>query len=172
MNKKALGIALCSLLPLLASCSKDEDTPWANEVLTALEKIQVVSYNNAGVEPVVITDGRCPKEAYLLKVQPLMTTDGGSYGAYVLKVAVVATRILTLTDFDARYPAGSQVSELFYQWRTPTTGLPQAFHTLSGQEFRMVLMTYPAPGHYQFRVEFELEDGSVMSADTEPLTFY
>jgi hypothetical protein len=144
--------------------------------------LEVTSVDNSGEERVLLTDGKCPKEAYMLIVKPVLNVYD-TYRTYFLDPAVRATRIITLTDFSDRYPAGSDVSRLFHQYLSTDTGIPAPFdkverdilydwQPLEEIRFELALMTYPAAGTYQFRVEFEMENEEVIAAETELLELY
>lgn len=171
-TKLIFRISCCCLFLLFSAmcCDEYDYVPTSTQInLTGLE---LSSLNNSGKDPIEITDGRCPKEAYMLCIVPTFDKDDEHYDSYELNTPVTAIRILTLTDFDTDHPAGSDVFPLFrtIYWAAGLTVPLTGFHSLYG--YKLVLMTYPQPGNYQFRVEFELEDGTIFSEETEILEFY
>lgn len=171
-TKLLFTISCCCLFLLFSAMSCDEDDYIPTSTQIDLTGLELSSLNNSGKDPVEITDGRCPKEAYMLRIVPIFDKDDEHYDSYELNTPVTAIRIYTLTDFDADHPAGSDVFTLFrtIYWAVDLSLPLTGFYSLYG--YRLVLMTYPQPGNYQFRVEFELEDGTIVSEETEMLEFY
>lgn len=171
-TKLLFTISCCCLFLLFSAMSCDEDDYIPTSTQIDLTGLELSSLNNSGKDPVEITDGRCPKEAYMLRIVPIFDKDDEHYDSYELNTPVTAIRIFTLTDFDADHPAGSDVFTLFrtIYWAVDLSLPLTGFYSLYG--YRLVLMTYPQPGNYQFRVEFELEDGTIVSEETEMLEFY
>lgn len=169
-TKLLIGIYCCYLFLILSAMTCDEYTPTSTQV--DLSGLELFSLDSSGKLPVTIANGRCPKEAYMLRIAPTYNADDADYDNYELNVPITAVRIFTLTDFSAEHSVGSDVSSLF---RTVYRALNYVFPVTSlhrEYNFSLVLMTYPHPGNYQFRVELELEDGTVFSEETEMLEFY
>ena len=156
-TKNALYAGLCTLFMLTSAMCCDED---ASEGIIELTGIKLEQYDNSGAHPVSIENGLCPKEAYLIRI---------------------TFRILTLTDFNKDYPAGSDVYNLFKEYPPMLLGenlsgyslssdcleKGQPITTLDQGAFYKVLLTYPQPGTYQFRIELETEDGAILAEETE-----
>jgi hypothetical protein len=144
-----------------------------NESVTANQLLDIVlrSYNNSGDAPVLITDNQCPKACYRLHVIPILET--GATPRNSIDPQVTDARIVTLTHFDSEHPAESDVTELFHALNSKHTGIGTPISYIDGGEYyTLLLTTYPAAGHYQFRIVFTFSDGSTMTRDTEPLLFY
>lgn len=171
-------IALCMLFILTSAMSCEEDS---GEGFTVIAGIELTHFDNAGEHP--IENDRCPKEAYLLRIAPRCEN---YYGITTLRSPVIAFRIITLTDFDESHPAGSDIYRLFKDYPAKLLGddlregslgddpLQEGMPitTLEPGAFYKALLTAPQPGTYQFRIELEMEDGSVVSADTLPVNLY
>ncbi|TCO88955.1 uncharacterized protein DUF5034 [Bacteroides heparinolyticus] len=170
------------MLLFTAMTCEDEHTPPVGDVCG----LKLESMDNSGEHPVGISDGRCPKEAYWLNVLPELKAEeeeAKEWREYLLKHPIADMRIITLTDFNADYPAGSDIFHLFYRYHSPGS-LKFPINYLANAPLSMVLLTYPASGVYQFRVEFVLGSGGgngeddmeeahrSFSAETELLEFY
>lgn len=171
-TKLLLGISCCYLFLLLSAMTCDEEDYIPTSTQIDLDGLEVFSLNNSGKDPTVITDGRCPKEAYMLCISPTFDVDDTHYDSYELNTPVTDIRIVTLTDFSAEYHAGSDVFPLFRTLYGAISLTVPVTCFYRDYRYRLVLMTYPQPGSYQFRVELELEDGTVFSNETEMLEFY
>lgn len=178
------GILFCCLLLLLTAmtCEGDEDA--LPPVLVDVVGVQLVLLDNSGHVPKPITDDRCPKEAYMMKVvpdvKPISEETFGDAWSYRLNRPITAIRIVTLTDFNEEYPAGSDIYPLFYRSYSPA---PIDFPIDYLHDFEFVLLTYPKAGTYRFRVELEVGKGEdeetgtqdglqVFIAETPSLDFY
>ena len=146
------GMLCCFLVLLLTAmtCDEEELLP---PILADVVGVRLVSLDNSGHVPEPVTDDRCPKEAY-----------------------ITAIRIVTLTDFNEEYPAGSDIYPLFYSSYSP---VPVDFPIDYLHDFELVLLTYPKAGTYRFRVELEVGKGEneengaqVFTAETPSLDFY
>ncbi len=179
-------ISFCIVMLLLTAMTcEDELTPLVGDVCG----LKLESLDNSGEYPVSISDGHCPKEAYWLNVLPELKAEEEEvkevkeWREYLLKHPIVDMRIITLTDFNADYPAGSNILHLFCKYHSPGS-LKFPINYLINVPLSMVLLTYPAPGVYQFRVELVLGSGDgngkdgteevhrIFSAETELLKFY
>lgn len=180
-----LQISSCIFMLLLTAMTcrdKNEFVPPVGKVCG----LKLKSLDNSGAHPVSISDGRCPKEAYWLDVLPELKVEEDNskeWREYILKHPIVDMRIITLTDFNVDYPVGSNVCHLFYRYHSYGS-LNFPIYYLTNTPLSMVLLTYPAPGVYQFRVELVLDSGGgkgkealeevrrIFSAETELLEFY
>ena len=174
-TKNALYAGLCTLFMLTSAMCCDED---ASEGIIELTGIKLEQYDNSGAHPVSIENGLCPKEAYLIRITPIADY---YYSINTLKSPIIAFRILTLTDFNKDYPAGSDVYNLFKEYPPMLLGenlsgyslssdcleKGQPITTLDQGAFYKELLTYPQPGTYQFRIELETEDGAILAEETE-----
>ena len=178
-TKNIFYAGLCALFMLTsAMCCDDDDS----EGIIELTGIKLNQYNNTGAYPVIIENGQCPKEAYLIRISPILET---YYSTNILKSPIIAFRIITLTDFNEDYPAGSDIYKLFKEY--PPMLLSENFRehylssdcldkgqpitTITWGDFYKVLLTYPQPGNYQFRIELETEDGNILSEETEVILY-
>lgn len=97
---------------------------------------------------------------------------------------VTDIRIITIGNFSDKYPPGSIINELFMPiglnltrpdmpW--PNKGNADTFisyDTQFGSCVCYVLRFIPEPGEYQFRIEYELSDGHILSSETPIVTLY
>lgn len=169
------------MLFILTSAMSCEEDP--GEGISIITSIELTHFDNAGEHPVAIEGGQCPKEAYLLEIAPCCEN---YYGITTLQSPVIAFRIITLTDFDNSHPAGSDVYSLFKDYPPQLLGdnlrerslgndpLQEGMPitTLEPGAFYKALLTAPQPGTFQFRIELEMEDGSVVWAETLPVNLY
>ena len=169
------GILLC-LLSLLLTATTCED--WEMEEFVPLSAdvcgVRQVSWDNSGKVPLEITRKRCRKEAYMLSVIPevtLVDSEETTAYSYDLLHPITAIRIITLTDFNEDYPAGSNVYPLFYRFRHSDSYYFPVTYWEESKQFLLVLLTYPQPGFYQFRIELEVGT-HVYTTETELLEFY
>ena len=173
------GVLCCFLVLLLTAmtCDEEELLP---PVLADVVGVRLVSLDNSGHVPKPVTDDRCPKEAYMMKVMPdvkaVAEETSEAAWRYRLNRPITAIRIVTLTDFNEEYPAGSDIYPLFYSSYSPA---PIDFPIDYLHDFELVLLTYPKAGTYRFRVELEVEKGEdeengaqVFTAETPSLDFY
>ena len=64
-TKNIFYAGLCALFMLTsAMCCDDDDS----EGIIELTGIKLNQYNNTGAYPVIIENGQCPKEAYLIRI--------------------------------------------------------------------------------------------------------
>ena len=67
-TKNIFYAGLCALFMLTsAMCCDDDDS----EGIIELTGIKLNQYNNTGAYPVIIENGQCPKEAYLIQISPI-----------------------------------------------------------------------------------------------------
>lgn len=174
------GVASCLIFWLCSGMSCEA------EVVGTLTEIEVLQYNNAEQEPELIEDGRCPKEAYRLRVFFRKWDNWESwYDVCILSSPIVDFRIITIGDFNKEYPAGSDVYALFKEY--PKDMMMQYYTNFIPDTLKegipigkvgyfsfldKVLLTYPEAGRYQFRIELELKDGTIVSDETEPVELY
>lgn len=179
-TKNTIYAGLCMLFLLTTAMYCEEGTL---EEINEISDIKLIQYDNSGEYPVIIENDQCPKEAYLVRITPLYEF---RCDVNILKSPIIAFRIITLTDFNKDYPAGSDIYRLFKEY--PPVLLEENFDgsslgsdslqdgepiTILGTgSFYKVLLTYPQPGIYQFRVELEMEDGSLISKETDPVHLY
>lgn len=183
MKKKVQqALSLCMLFLLCTAMSCDEDV-WEDALPNEIKGLSLTHYDNSGAHPVSVSNGRCPKEAYVLRIQPLWSFN---YSANSMDPPVARVRIITLTDFNADYPAGSDISRLFiaYPHRlqpdvTPYDPFEEGgpiYHLDDKAAYRM-LNVIPAPGEYRFRVEFHFagsyeEPKDPVTEETSPIYLY
>ena len=174
-TKNILHVGLCALFMLTSAMSCDEDD---SEGIIELTGIKLEQYDNSGAHPVSIENGQCPKEAYLIGTSPAAEYN---YSTNTLKSPIIAFRIITLTDFNGDYPAGSDIYSLFkeyppvllgghlgdYSLSSDSLDKGQPIITLKRGYFYKALATYPQPGNYQFRIELETKDGNIFSEEAE-----
>lgn len=101
-----------------------------------------------------------------------------------LKYPVTDIRIITIGNYNERYPDGSIVNDAFgvferfnyvYNISWPSLGDNKAFIThwyLYGNPIFFVVRDLPTPGEHQFRVEFELSDKRILTSTTKIINFY
>lgn len=175
MKTKSIFFGTLCLLFILASAMCCEETI---EDISELTGIELTQYDNSGETPVIREDARCPKEAYLLRIQPIWKN---YWDINILKSPITHFHIITLTDFDESHPAGSDIYDLFKEY--PAGMLSNALGDdplqrgetitkLGCKAFYKALLTYPQPGTYQFRVELKTEDGNTFSEETTPINLY
>lgn len=177
-SQHTLYAGLCTLFLLTAAMCCEEG---AIEEINEISNIELLQYDNSGEYPVVIENDQCPKEAYLIRITPIYEVWSD---INILKSPIIAFRIITLTDFNEDYPAGSDIYNLFKEY--PAILLGENFNSpandslqegepitsLGTGSFYKVLLTHPQSGTYQFRVELEMKDGSLVSKETAPVLLY
>lgn len=173
MLKKYGLLCLLSVLCLSTTC--DEDT------FNEMTGITVSVIDNSGDKFRMADDGRCPKEAMILQIEP--EWDATGYNSGKLTSPIVGLRIITLNDFDDSHKAGSDVSEYFKTYpkelcpneNTVYDSLENGTPIDSWQEGRScfkALLKAPAPGDYAFRVDMELKDGETFAYTTQTIGLY
>lgn len=173
MLKKYGLLCLLSVLCLSTTC--DEDT------FNEMTGITVSVIDNSGDKFRMADDGRCPKEAMILQIEP--EWDATGYNSGKLTSPIVGLRIITLNDFDDSHKAGSDVSEYFKTY--PKELCPNentVYDSLengtpidswqTGHSCFKALLKAPAPGDYAFRVDMELKDGETFTYTTQTIGLY
>ena len=158
---------------------------WTSRGEDNLLGIEVHHLDNSGSNYTEAKNFRCPKEAYLMNIR-LTEWEYGYYDEITLTSPIVDFRIITLTDFNEEFPAGSNIYTLFREYPPgknkkcqdtleqgePITSIHNDSYYANAGRFLKALLTYPAPGDYQFRVELEMEDGRIISANSAYITLY
>lgn len=172
--KKSILISCLSVLFLSMTCDEESFNDMIGVTVSAID--------NSGAEFAAVSDGKCPKEALILRITPEWNPAG--YNSGKLLSPIVALRIVTLTDFDDSHPAGSDVSVYFntYPKELDAEMYNSVYDTLEdgipiscwqeGESCYKALTTVPAPGDYIFRVELEMEDGTLFTCNTESINLY
>lgn len=157
----------------------------------------LLNLDNRGQNPVIASDYPIPKAAYGIRI--VLTTEAtvwqkpafsffiqNAYAfsckceagtQYLPRDSVINLRIYTLNDFDAQYPAGSEISDYFRilnsdHYTTISDYVRQSGTTFSYKEPREVMlniMLIQPPlqkGNYRFRIEIELSDGRKFDKET------
>lgn len=186
MKKHLLHLLFGVLFFLCAAMSCEEGTSVDRESFSgALVDFELTHLDNAGERPQSVTDGRVKKEAYVMKISLLSEPEENTSSIdktrleYLLTDPIVNIRIFTETNFSEKYPAGADVSSLFYNYpRHMGTGqiadndgsIKRAGETSC---LFKALVTAPAQsGTYCFRVKLIFKSGDSMEKTTEPLVLY
>ncbi|MBX2925153.1 MAG: DUF5034 domain-containing protein [Chitinophagaceae bacterium] len=190
-----LLIPLCSDM-LVACC--DCDDPQLFKYTNASLELQHL--DNRGQSPATDEDGIALKEAYgiamtlrceptVFKTAPFSLFLNQSYAfscrcdagvQHHAKDSVIAIRIITLEDFDAFHPAGTDISDYFrlYTWNNFTTiadYLHKDARVFAYDEPKNIVMNAllinapAAAGFYRFRVEMDLSDGRSLTKETSTI---
>lgn len=195
---KVKKILILLLIPffsdvLVACCDCEE--PQLFKYTTASFYLQHL--DNRGQSPVVAADDTALKEAYGIRItvrceKTARATPAFSFFLnrsyafscgceaaiqYHPKDSIAAIRIITLNDFDAAHPSGSDISDYFklYTWNNFTSiddyvGKEAKIFTYEEPkdiEMNALLMQPPAaPGSYSFRIEIDLSDGRTLIKET------
>lgn len=174
-------LLIMSILYLPYGCSSDDE---GSAIAGDIVGIELKQLNNAAKEPSFPTNERLPKEAYLLAIGLKVDSkpwDNSIYYYYELSDPIASIKIITVTDFNEEYPAGSDVSELFKQYPLQLKGWVYDSTTEDKPIFQITqnesyiykaLLTYPAPGTYQFKVELTLRSGLQFVEETEAIELY
>lgn len=106
-----------------------------------------------------------------------------SDGDNPLQYPVTDIRIITIGDYNERYPDGSVINDAFGVYRRftmpypvswPDAGKDGAFitHWYLSDPLFLVVREAPTPGEHQFCVEFVLSDKRVLTSTTKVINFY
>ena len=175
---KSLRITISFLLVIaiaVASCGYDD------VVTDKVEAVRLSGFDNSGELPKKIEGGTCPRMAYMLWVS-FRLSDYADVAH--LTQPMTGLRIITVPDFDAEYPAGSDVTHLFklhpirpeismtdfdtnsyepVRFALPSQQKP--LDTVYREGAYFMLMTPPEEGQQcQFMVEVAFADGTTLSA--------
>lgn len=159
----------------VASCGYDD------VVTDKVEAVRLSGFDNSGELPKKIEGGTCPRMAYMLWVS-FRLSDYADVAH--LTQPMTGLRIITVPDFDAEYPAGSDVTHLFklhpirpeismtdfdtnsyepVRFALPSQQKP--LDTVYREGAYFMLMTPPEEGQQcQFMVEVAFADGTTLSA--------
>ncbi|MDR1003716.1 MAG: DUF5034 domain-containing protein [Prevotellaceae bacterium] len=184
--KTVICLLLCSLFLLtnVTGCFYDwvdewEENTYINEgyredlsvTPNKLSDIALLSYDNSGDVPRLLTENRCPGRAYRLHIIPILELGGMPRNS--IDPQVIAVRIITLNDFNEEYPAGSDISTLFHRLNSTHTGIGTPIRFINeGEYYPLFLTAHPVAGTYQFRVEFVCSDEQTLVRDTPVLQLY
>lgn len=189
MEKRLTRLLLLWLF-LMVTATTCEDVPEPpKEVLSRIKDIELRNWDNAGELPEKPVDNKVPKEAYLLEICLLTEEIDDNRESYyddysiqhVLSDAVEKIQIFTVTDFNEKFPKGSDVTSCFSEYPKQIDTYQRADYTAQGGVISSVdktnriykaLMTIPAPGEYCFRVLLTMESGEIMERVSEPITLY
>lgn len=195
LKKVFLLLLLLVIAETWMACCDCEAPKYYNYTHTGMV---LLNLDNRGQNPVIASDYPIPKEAYGIRI--ILTTEAtarqkpafsffiqSAYAfsckceagtQYLPRDSVVNLRIFTLNDFDAEYPAGSEISDYFRilssdHYTTVPGYLSQSGATFTYNEPREVLlntMLLQPPvqkGNYRFRIEIELSDGRIFNKETD-----
>ena len=159
----------------VASCGYDD------VVTDKVEAVRLSGFDNSGELPKKIEGGTCPRMAHMLWVS-FRLSDYADVAH--LTQPMTGLRIITVPDFDAEYPAGSDVTHLFklhpirpeismtdfdtnsyepVRFALPSQQKP--LDTVYREGAYFMLMTPPEEGQQcQFMVEVAFADGTTLSA--------
>ncbi len=157
--------------------------------------------DNRGQSLEITTQGTALKEAYGIRitvegetsaylVPSTWSTLSRSYafscrcGAeiqYLPKDSITGLRIITLADFDAQHPAGTEVNDYFklYTWNDFVNipdflkGSAKIFYYDEPKQIILNALLMQAPeatGEFRFKVEIDLSDGRLFSGETSTIT--
>ena len=167
----------------VASCGYDD------VVTDKVEAVRLSGFDNSGELPKKIEGGTCPRMAYMLWVS-FRLSDYADVAH--LTQPMTGLRIITVPDFDAEYPAGSDVTHLFklhpirpeismtdfdtnqyesVRFAFPSLQQPLGIVYREGAYF--MLMKSPAEEREcRFATDVEFSDGKILSAKCQAVTLY
>ena len=166
---------LAALFLLLAACSKSDGGDWTTSeplIPVSLAGIEAVNVDNAGELP-EITNDRIPKEAYMIGIRWIfddanpngnqsITPSFGDKGYTPGDLATKFTkRIYAVDNFNARNPAGANISQYFKQIQYLPDGIDEGF----------VLLSAPDPGPHTFKVVYT-SGSTVFEYTTDTVELY
>jgi len=173
--EKMKTIFFATLLLCVAGCSKEGDSPYADDPLIPvyLAGIESVNINNAGRHPFITTDP-IKKEAYMIGIR-WVTDNSDPYGDQEITGPIEAgkncyqniadgytRRIYCNTVFNSRNPEGANVSQYFKKVPYLPTGIDEGY----------VLLFSPDPGNHSFKVVFTHNNGERYEYNTELIRLY
>ena len=167
----------------VASCGYDD------VVTDKVEAVRLSGFDNSGELPKKIEGGTCPRMAYMLWVS-FRLSDYADVAH--LTQPMTGLRIITVPDFDAENPAGSDVTHLFklhpirpeismtdfdtnqyepVRFAFPSLQQPLGIVYREGAYF--MLMKSPAEEREcRFATDVEFSDGKILSAQCQAVTLY
>lgn len=167
---------------LLTGCNNDSGD---SVIKTCVSDFILHPLDNSGSEPVVSGNNSFPKDAYILSIEMKLDSrpsdDFYSYTKTELTNPITSIRIISLTEFNEYYPAGSDITVLFRQYpvaiRYPLhdytmEGEPIVFMDYYNGYFYKALLAPPTAGTHVFQVRMIFQSGLILTKETEPAEFY
>ncbi|WP_101688277.1 DUF5034 domain-containing protein [Dysgonomonas massiliensis] len=177
MKTRFTQIAIAIALLLGMTSCPGEDYNWRTKPVY-LHQIEVQNIDMSGAEPVESNTSISMKAyaiALLYMVSDNPKTEGVSQDTRLKTLEeshknqkFVSIEVFCNRDFNADYPAGSDIAKLFVRGILPTGRIDESDIAID----YLVMTTQPEnPGKYQFRVCYNLED-EVLEATTLEVDLY
>lgn len=197
--KKLKVLFLVLVFPLfgqvLVSCCECMDSSFLSYTNCS---ISTLNLDNSGISPQIASSNSIPKDAFGLRLVLLRSEDVCEHkhsnsifiqSAYALSCdcppkfeyqplnIIKSLKINTQNDFDSIHPSGSDITELFFEFKENRfTSLDDFVENLDTVipnfldpifEFDLLLMSSPTIGQdHEFQVSIELSDGRTLNAKT------
>ena len=201
-SKVLILILLPLALDTIISCCDCTDLPYTNYpqgVLYSHTGILASAVDNSGPQAKAVTTDTVPASAFGIRVivdrqevQRMARRSGLIQSAYAFECdcideryyipadTLVSIEIISIYDFDATHPAGSDISAYFLAFDSHSYRTPEEMLELSiwyAEDFKILeyvflLMNEPDPllgSLHQFTVRISTSDGRVLEQETDPI---
>ena len=154
------------LLSCAMQCGCEGDYDYYSSPSCKLTQVEIQNVNNEGKNP-FISDDSIRKEAYAIKIVYKGTSLLDTTTIIPIKAVdignVKSRKFFCNTSFDDLHPANTDVTDYFEAIIVKDPYLEPDIY---------LLRKTPKAGLHSFRVEFLLEDGNTLIANTNPIMLY
>lgn len=173
-NKLSILLALLFLFCTAMTCCED-DGDRVTYQMTLVGIGEPEHLDNSGSTPCAPLTGTIPYQAYMLKIPLEFVSDEelieAEYYDYVLNDTIATVQIISLNNYNASYPAGADVSELFIDYPIYQKNQLKDYSSryFSGNIFYKIPRTLPDPGVHQFKIVVEMRSGKEFTKETDEI---